>query len=51
VNGVAFRSSFMALGDGRHKLPIKAEMLDVISHKPGDSVSVIIQERIAANRR
>lgn len=51
VNGVAFRSSFMALGDGRHKLPIKAEILDVISRKPGDSLSVIIQERIAANRR
>jgi hypothetical protein len=51
VNGVAFRSSFMALGDGRHKLPIKAETLDVISRKPGNSVSVIIRERIAANRR
>jgi hypothetical protein len=51
VNSVAFRSSFMALGDGRHKLPIKAEILDAISRKPGDSVSVIIQERIAANRR
>jgi hypothetical protein len=51
VNGAAFRSSFMALGDGRHKLLIKAEILDVICRKPGDSVSVIIQERIAANRR
>jgi hypothetical protein len=35
----------------RHKLPIKAEILDVISRKPGDSMSVIIQERIAANPR
>jgi hypothetical protein len=47
VNGVAFRSSFMALGDGRHKLPVKAEILDAIGRKPGDSVTVILEERIA----
>ena len=48
VNGVAFRSSFMALGDGRHKLPVKAEILDAIGRRPGDSVTVILEERIAA---
>jgi hypothetical protein len=47
VNGVAFRSSFMALGDGRHKLPVKAEILGAIGRKPGDSVTVILEERIA----
>lgn len=50
VDGVAFRSSFMALGDGRHKLPVKAEILNAIAKKPGDLVSVILEERIAAKR-
>jgi hypothetical protein len=48
VNGVAFRSSFMALGDGRHKLPVKAEILEAISRKPGDLVTVILEERLTA---
>jgi Domain of unknown function (DUF1905) len=48
VNGVAFRSSFMALGDGRHKLPVKAEILEAISRKPGDLVTVILDERLTA---
>ena len=51
VNGVAFRSSFMALGDGRHKLPVKAEILDVIGCRPGDSVTVILEEHIAPIRQ
>lgn len=50
VDGVAFRSSFMALGDGRHKLPVKAEILKAIGRKPGDSVTVIVEERIAEKR-
>jgi hypothetical protein len=51
IDGVAFRSSFMALGDGRHKLPAKAEILEAIGKKPGDSVTVILEERIAARAR
>ncbi|HTW47337.1 MAG TPA: DUF1905 domain-containing protein [Acidobacteriaceae bacterium] len=47
VDGVAFRSSFMALGDGRHKLPVKAEILETIGRKPGESVTVVLEERIA----
>ena len=36
----------MALGDGTHKLPVKAEMRKVISKQEGDSVTVRLIERI-----
>jgi hypothetical protein len=36
----------MALGDGRHKLPVKADLLAAVHKNAGDQVRVILDERI-----
>jgi hypothetical protein len=46
VDGHQIQSSFMALGDGNHKLPIKAETLRAIGKAPGQTVRVTLLERI-----
>lgn len=46
VNGHPLRSSFMALGDGRHKLPIKADVRRAVGRKTGDTVTVHLEERL-----
>jgi hypothetical protein len=46
IDGVPFRSSFMALGDGRHKLPVKEEIRARIDKQPGDRIKVELQARL-----
>ena len=46
VDGRPFRGSFMAMGDGRHMLPMKAEIRRIIGKEVGEIVIVRLDERL-----
>jgi hypothetical protein len=46
IDGVPFRSSFMAIGEGTHKLPVKADVRQAIGKEAGDRVTIRLEERL-----
>ncbi|HSX02401.1 MAG TPA: DUF1905 domain-containing protein [Candidatus Saccharimonadia bacterium] len=46
IDDQPFRSSFMAMGDGVHMLPIKAETRQAISKEAGQTVTIVLTERL-----
>ena len=46
IDGHPFRSSFMAMGDGTHKLSVRADIRKLIGKEEGDIVTVRLEERL-----
>lgn len=46
IDDEPFESAFMALGDGRHKLPVKASVRRAIGKGAGDTVRVRLDKRL-----
>jgi hypothetical protein len=47
VDGEPIESSFMALGNGMHKFPIKADIRKKIGKEAGEDVTICLLERLS----
>jgi len=47
IDGHPFKSSFMAMGDGRHMLPVRLEIRGAIGKDVGQTVKVLLEERLS----
>jgi hypothetical protein len=46
IDGLPFRASFMAMGDGRHMLPVKLETRRAIGKEAGQTVKIKLLKRL-----
>jgi hypothetical protein len=46
MDGHPFHASFMAMGGGRHMLPVRAELREAIGKEAGQRVTVHLKERL-----
>jgi hypothetical protein len=46
IDGHPFKASFMAMGNGKHMLPVKTEVRKAIGKEAGKTVVVRLQERL-----
>ena len=46
IDGVPFKSSFMAMGNGFHMLPIRASIRKIIKKEVGNTILIKLKERI-----
>jgi len=51
IDGHPFKSSFMAMGDGRHMMPVKTETRRAIEKEVGQTVKVLLKQRIVAKQK
>jgi hypothetical protein len=46
IDGRPFTSAFVALGEGGHKVPVRAAVLEAIGKHAGDTVAVRLTKRL-----